>query len=60
MRIEGYAEKASLTESVEYFDSRPKASRIGAIVSQQSTVIADRKVACSSINVLVIVVLGNN
>jgi len=42
VRIEGKIEKVSASESDEYFNSRPVESRISAIVSPQSEVIADR------------------
>ena len=42
VRIEGGVEKVSAKESDAYFDSRPLGSRIGAIISPQSDVIADR------------------
>ena len=38
VRVEGSVEKLSDQESTEYFNSRPKASQIGAIVSEQSKV----------------------
>lgn len=41
--IKGNAEKVSDLESDNYFDSRPKGSRIGAIVSSQSEVISSRE-----------------
>jgi pyridoxamine 5'-phosphate oxidase len=44
VRIEGRVEKTSAEESDAYFHSRPLGSRIGAIVSPQSEVIADRAV----------------
>jgi len=44
IRIEGQVEKITPEESLTYFQSRPKASQIGAWVSQQSQVIADRAV----------------
>lgn len=44
MRVEGRVEKLSQKESEEYFHSRPRSSQIGAIVSNQSSVIANRKV----------------
>ena len=40
VRVEGYAEKVSAAESDEYFNSRPRGSRIGAIASAQSSVLA--------------------
>lgn len=44
VRIEGWAEKLPSGDSDEYFASRPRGSRIGAIASPQSQVIADRSV----------------
>lgn len=44
VRISGIARKVSREESEEYFQSRPRESRIGAWVSQQSAVIASRSV----------------
>jgi pyridoxamine 5'-phosphate oxidase len=41
--ISGRAEKISLAESFAYFASRPFSSRIGAWVSQQSSIITSRK-----------------
>ncbi len=43
VRITGLVEKTSSESSDEYFNSRPEGSRIGAIASPQSRVIADRK-----------------
>ncbi|XP_053216936.1 pyridoxine-5'-phosphate oxidase isoform X2 [Podarcis raffonei] len=43
VRIEGPVEKLSEEESEKYFYTRPKSSQIGAVVSRQSTVIADRE-----------------
>ena len=40
--VVGDVERMGHAESDEYFDSRPRASRIGAIVSAQSTVISSR------------------
>jgi pyridoxamine 5'-phosphate oxidase len=40
--IIGMVERVSDAESTEYFDSRPAGSRIGAIVSAQSTVVESR------------------
>lgn len=44
VRIEGKVEKLSDSESDDYFQSRPKGSQIGAIVSEQSQVIESREV----------------
>ncbi|HVD99563.1 MAG TPA: pyridoxamine 5'-phosphate oxidase [Cytophagaceae bacterium] len=44
VRIEGKIEKISAAESDQYYYSRPLGSRIGAIVSPQSQVIADRAI----------------
>lgn len=40
--IKGKAEKISKNLSDGYFESRPRGSQLGAIVSNQSTVVADR------------------
>ena len=37
--IKGFAEKLSDSKSSDYFDSRPRGSKLGAIVSNQSSVI---------------------
>ncbi|MDX1941577.1 MAG: pyridoxamine 5'-phosphate oxidase [Saprospiraceae bacterium] len=42
VRIEGRVEKVLPEQSIEYFQSRPKGSQIGAWASPQSQVIADR------------------
>ena len=42
--IKGTAEKVSETQSDAYFESRPKGSKLGALVSEQSSVIASREV----------------
>jgi pyridoxamine 5'-phosphate oxidase len=42
VRIEGTIEKLSKEESERYFQSRPKASQIGALVSQQSQILENR------------------
>ncbi len=44
VRIEGAVEQLSAKESDEYFNSRPRGSRIGAWASPQSSVIADRRI----------------
>lgn len=44
VRISGYVEKVSETESDHYFHSRPANSRLGAWVSNQSEVIESREV----------------
>ena len=43
MRIEGTVERTSREESRRYFDSRPRGSRLGALVSPQSRPIAGRE-----------------
>lgn len=44
VRIQGHVERVSSHESKEYFHSRPRGSQIGAIASQQSSVIENYKV----------------
>jgi pyridoxamine 5'-phosphate oxidase len=44
IRIEGHVETVSAEESDAYFCSRPAGSRLGAVVSEQSTVIPGREV----------------
>ncbi|MEH2240323.1 pyridoxamine 5'-phosphate oxidase [Nostoc sp.] len=44
VRISGYVEKVSETESDQYFHTRPANSRLGAWVSNQSEVIESREV----------------
>lgn len=44
IRIEGIAEKVAPAVSLNYFQSRPKGSQIGAWASPQSQVIPDRNV----------------
>lgn len=44
VRIEGRVEKISAADSAKYFQSRPIKSQIGAWASDQSTVIADRRI----------------
>ncbi|XP_053944505.1 pyridoxine-5'-phosphate oxidase [Cuculus canorus] len=43
VRIEGSVKRLPEEESLRYFHSRPKGSQIGAVVSQQSTVIPDQE-----------------
>jgi pyridoxamine 5'-phosphate oxidase len=42
IRVEGRVERVSSDETARYFGSRPRASRIAALASRQSTVLADR------------------
>ena len=44
IRIEGIAEKVAPKVSLQYFQSRPKGSQIGAWASPQSQVISDRTI----------------
>lgn len=44
VRIEGSVEKVSPEESDAYFRSRPHGHQLGALVSEQSQVVADREV----------------
>jgi pyridoxamine 5'-phosphate oxidase len=43
VRIEGTVERTSREESRRYFDSRPRGSRLGALVSPQSRPLAGRE-----------------
>lgn len=43
VRIEGVVERVSEAESEAYFKIRPRGSQLGALVSPQSTVIANRQ-----------------
>ncbi len=43
VRVEGRAERVSREESEKYFRGRPKGSRLGALVSNQSTVLPNRQ-----------------
>ena len=43
IRIEGTVSRVSISESEEYFHSRPRQSQIGAIVSKQSQIITSRE-----------------
>lgn len=42
VRIKGVAEKISVKESIEYFNSRPEGSKLGAWASPQSMVVAGK------------------
>jgi pyridoxamine 5'-phosphate oxidase len=44
VRIEGTIEKVSKEDSAKYFDTRPRASQLGAIVSPQSQEISGRDI----------------
>lgn len=44
IKINGKAEKISAAESLKYFASRPRGNRLGAWVSDQSSVISSRKI----------------
>lgn len=54
VRIEGKVEKLSKEVSEKYFHSRPKESQLGAIVSPQSQIIADRKVLALKLDELTV------
>ena len=43
VRIQGTIEHVESAEADQYFDSRPRDSRLAAIVSRQSSVVADRQ-----------------
>lgn len=43
VRVEGMAYKMSEAESTQYFETRPHGSQVGAWVSPQSKIIADRQ-----------------
>ena len=43
VRVKGAVEKTSAEQSDDYFHSRPRASQLGAVVSQQSQVVANRE-----------------
>lgn len=44
VRVEGVVSRLSRTQSEEYFRGRPKGSRLGALVSRQSTEIPNREI----------------
>lgn len=44
VRVQGEVQRVSAKESDKYFNSRPRGSRIGAIASQQSRVIASSEI----------------
>lgn len=44
VRIEGAVSQISAAQSDEYFDSRPRGSRLGAWASPQSQIITERKI----------------
>ena len=50
--IKGLIQKTSSDQSNEYFNSRPKGSQLGAIVSDQSNVISDRTILEAKLNAL--------
>ena len=50
--IKGLIQKTSSVKSDEYFNSRPKGSQLGAIVSDQSNVISDRTIIEAKLNAL--------
>lgn len=52
VRIEGHIEKVDAATSDEYFNNRPKGSRIGAIASPQSQHISTRDVLESKVTAL--------
>ena len=51
--IKGLATKTSKEDSVNYFNSRPAGSKLGAIVSSQSEVIENRQVLENKLELLV-------
>jgi len=53
IQIEGIVQKVTREESKAYFDKRPIGSRLGAIVSRQSSVIESRKMLEERLSALV-------
>lgn len=43
VRVEGMVSKVSAAESEAYFHTRPRESRLGALASRQSQIVADRQ-----------------
>ncbi|MDQ5909036.1 MAG: Pyridoxine/pyridoxamine 5-phosphate oxidase [Pseudomonadota bacterium] len=43
VRVEGIVSKVSAAESEAYFHTRPRESRLGALASRQSQIVADRQ-----------------
>lgn len=50
--IKGHAEKTSDVDSENYFSSRPKGSQLGALVSDQSSVIPNRETMEATLHAL--------
>ena len=50
--IKGVAEKISESDSIKYFNSRPVGSQLGAIVSNQSEIIPNRKFLEDKLSIL--------
>jgi len=50
--VQGQAERVGTTESLKYFASRPRESRLGAWVSNQSSVISSRKLLMQKLDEL--------
>ena len=48
--IQGVSHKISEHDSIEYFNSRPQSSRVGAIISNQSEVIPSRNYIDEKLN----------
>lgn len=54
VRVRGPVKQTTRTQSDEYFSSRPRVSQIGAIASEQSRPLANRKVLEESFNQLLL------